>query len=567
LLGITHSLCTLEFADHRPLYDWTIEKVMPSGILPYKKENWRPKQIEFSRLNLEYTVLSKRKLIQLVSGGYVDGWDDPRMPTISAIRRRGYPYKAIQLFCDRIGISRAEGTIDITIFEETIRDYLDAEAPRIFAVMDPLKITITNWDKDLNQIILAENHPKKSNYGNREVTFSKTLYIDRSDFFDSGLNGDKLPPKGFKRLLINNTVRLKYGYVITCNEVIRDSLTNEAKELLCTYDPNTSNGQDSVNIKKPKGIIQWVSELNSVPVHLNIYDRLFSAPFPGKDKLDGDFLKDINPDSKHVITTGFIEKSISDWKYGTVFQFERLGYFYLDPISNQKQINDPVVVDKPLVFNRVVTLKDTWQQLIDNNDKKEPKVENKPSSNVIEGLSASVDTYGDFNKLDMRVGKVLEVQKHPEAENLYIQKVDCGESTGPRIIVSGLVRHFTPEQLLQQSVIVLCNLKPSKLRGVVSDGMILAAVKADDENGSNAKEIVELISPPANTNPGEKLFISESNKVLMDRSTISKDVWVRIAPKMKINPRKELCFGSDDIVIKTNYGVCVTSSISNAIVR
>lgn len=283
LEGITHSLCTLEFKDHRPLYDWVIDNVLPSGLLPYSDEGWRPQQTEFSRLNLQYTVLSKRKLIQLVEEGHVSGWDDPRMPTISGVRRRGYPSEAIRLFCNRMGISKAENNIDITVLEDCVRETLDTQAPRALAVLEPLKVTITNWPSDLgtHEIFTVERHPKDVSFGTRDVIFDQELYIDHTDFFDTGIEGDIKPPKGFKRLVPKGNVRLKYAYVITCNEVVRDS-SGKAIELKCSMDQTTRAGQSLETSTKAKGIIQWVSSKHSIATDIALYDRLFSTPAPGK---------------------------------------------------------------------------------------------------------------------------------------------------------------------------------------------------------------------------------------------------------------------------------------------
>lgn len=361
LEGITHSLCTLEFADHRPLYDWSIDTVMPSGLLPFQQEGWRPNQFEFSRLNIQYTVLSKRKLIQLVQEGHVNGWDDPRMPTISGMRRRGYPAAALKLFCDRVGISKAENNIDMSVLEDCVREVLDEQAPRAFGIEDPLKITITNWpeSKDNNKesnstegMFQVLNHPKRPELGDKVVYFDKNLFISRSDFFDTGVDGKVAPPKGFKRLVPGGQVRLKYAYVITCEEVVRDAVTGEAKELKCTFDVSTRAGQTGNSGKKVKGIIQWLSQSRATPVQWNVYDRLFATPSPGAGHADGNFLRDLNPHSSKVIPQALVESSIAETaKVGDTFQFERVGYFTVD--KNR-------TAEGKLVFNRVVTLKDTW---------------------------------------------------------------------------------------------------------------------------------------------------------------------------------------------------------------
>lgn len=266
---ITHSLCTLEFADHRPLYDWFIDTLLPSKLLPCTATK-RPTQIEFSRLNLQYTVLSKRKLIQLVQEKHVDGWNDPRMPTISGIRRRGYPASAIRLFCERIGISKAENNIDISVLEDCAREILDEEAPRLLGVLDPLKVIITDYIPSQDEdVFVVEKHPKRSELGQRRIPFSKEIFIDREDFFDTGMNGENPVPAGFKRLLLGGQVRLKYAYVITCNHIHRDE-EGKVCQLDCTYDPNTRAGVTPEGSKRVKGIIQWVSASLAVPFEVHL---------------------------------------------------------------------------------------------------------------------------------------------------------------------------------------------------------------------------------------------------------------------------------------------------------
>lgn len=348
--GITHSLCTLEFSDHRPLYDWFIDKLEASDILPHSKKGWRPTQIEFSRLNLQYTVLSKRKLIKLVTEKHVQGWDDPRMPTISGIRRRGYPASAIRLFCDRVGISKAENNIDMTVLEDCVRDTLDWDAPRAFAIADPIKVNISNWPENEVKSFQAERHPKRPELGSRMLPFSGSLYIDRDDFFDTGVDGTVAPPKGFKRFLPGGQVRLKNAYVITCNEVIRDPITGKATELSCSYDERTLGGVTPPDTKKVKGIIQWVSAAHGLKAELRLYDRLFATPSPGKQT--DNFLDDINKESIKIFPDSVIEESLLNSPLKTSFQFERLGYFILDEIVGNEQ--------KTFIFNRIVTLRDTW---------------------------------------------------------------------------------------------------------------------------------------------------------------------------------------------------------------
>lgn len=357
LEGITHSLCSLEFADHRPLYDWFLDVLGPSKLIAFAEKGWRPVQTEFSRLNLQYTVLSKRKLIQLVTEKHVAGWDDPRMPTISGVRRRGFPAAAIKLFCDRTGISKAENNIDWTVLEDCVRETLDLSAPRAFALLDPIKVTITNWPSAAVEEFEAENHPKRPELGKRRIPLNSEIFIDRDDFFDTGADGSIKPPKGYKRLLPGGQVRLKFAYVVTCNEVVRDA-AGRVSELLVTYDVATRAGATAEGQKKVKGIIQWLARSNAQPADLVLYDRLFVAPSPGKGHPDEDFLRDINPHSMTVASTAVVEKGVAEAAPGATFQFERIGYFCRDrPTAISSAAIDNSAAPR---FNRVVTLKDTW---------------------------------------------------------------------------------------------------------------------------------------------------------------------------------------------------------------
>jgi len=360
LEAITHSLCSLEFADHRPLYDWLLDALSPSGLIPpLSEKGWRPVQTEFSRLNLQYTVLSKRKLIQLVTEKHVEGWDDPRMPTISGVRRRGFPAEAIKLFCDRTGISKAENNIDWAVLEDCVRETLDNTAPRAFALQDPIKVTITNLPEETTEVFQPENHPKQPNLGSRQVPFCKHLLLDRDDFFDTGVDGSIKPPKGYKRLVPGGQVRLKYAYVITCDEVVRDS-AGKAIELKVSFDASTRAGATAEGQKKVKGIIQWLAQSNAEPIDLLLYDRLFLTPAPGKDQPDEDFLKDINPNSMTVAPRAVVEKGVATAAPGSTFQFERIGYFCRDrPVASGGGDTGDSKGGK-VRFNRVVTLKDTW---------------------------------------------------------------------------------------------------------------------------------------------------------------------------------------------------------------
>jgi glutaminyl-tRNA synthetase len=363
LEGITHSLCTLEFAEHRPLYDWTIDNLMNSGLFPsdLASKGYRPYQYEFSRLNIQHTVLSKRKLIQLVQEKHVQGWDDPRMPTISGLRRRGYTSDIIKMFCYRIGVSKSESNFDYSVLEDCAREILDEQCPRAFAIENPLKVTIINHSGEMEEL-QVENHPKKPELGTRKIPFTSSLFIDRDDFFDTGIDGKTPPPKGFKRLLLGSQVRLKFAYVITCEEVVRDPLTKEVIELRCRYHSDTKSGNTPAGMKKVKGIIHWLSSANSVPVTFHLYDRLFGTAIPGYHQPDGNFLKDLNQNSLKTIPNALLESSVtesasegSDDREPRRYQFERIGYFLLDK-------KDSSLSEKKYVFNRIVTLRDGWSE-------------------------------------------------------------------------------------------------------------------------------------------------------------------------------------------------------------
>jgi glutaminyl-tRNA synthetase len=330
LEGITHSLCTLEFEDHRPLYDWFLEQLdVPC----------HPRQIEFSRLNLEYTVMSKRKLTELVNEGHVDGWDDPRMPTIAGLRRRGYSPASLREFARRIGITKADNTVEMGVLEDCIREDLNEMAPRRMAVLNPLKVVLTNYPEGQSEQLRAPNHPQKPELGDRELPFSRELYIDQNDFMEN-------PPKGFKRLVSGGEVRLRNAYVIRCDEVIKDGHGNVI-ELRCSYDANTL-GKNPEG-RKVKGVIHWVEAHNAIEAEVRQYDRLFSVPNP--DARGGDYREMLNPESLCSLAVCYLEPSLIQAKPGDQFQFEREGYFCLDEMHVHGQ--------KP-VYNRTVTLRDTW---------------------------------------------------------------------------------------------------------------------------------------------------------------------------------------------------------------
>jgi glutaminyl-tRNA synthetase len=352
--GITHSLCTLEFEDHRPLYDWCVDKVdlahspellepLTANGLPFEAS--KPRQIEFSRANLNYTVMSKRKLMALVQAGLVDGWDDPRMPTLQGIRRRGYTPASLRLFAERLGVSKQNSLIDFSVLEGCLREDLDVAAPRRMAVVEPLKLVLTNLPEDHVETLGFANHPKDEAFGSREVPFSNELWIERDDFAE-------VPPKGFKRLIPGGEVRLRGAGIVRCDEMVKDEAGNVV-ELHGTLDPESRPGMEGAN-RKIKGTIHWVSARHAVPAEIRLYDRLFSVADPDDDS-DGKTYRDhLNPDSRRT-ARGYVEPSVAGAAPEQSFQFERLGYFVADRRDH--------ATDAP-VFNRSVTLRDTWASKI-----------------------------------------------------------------------------------------------------------------------------------------------------------------------------------------------------------
>ena len=332
--GITHSICTCEFEDHRPLYDWLVEAV---GF------NEPPKQIEFARLNLSRTVMSKRKLKELVDDGYVSGWDDPRMPTISGLRRRGYTPEAIRDFCDRIGVAKSVSTVDIALLEHCVREDLNKRVSRVMAVLRPLKVVIENYPEGQVEELDAENNPEDPGAGSRKIPFSRELYIERDDFRED-------PPKKFFRLAPGKEVRLKHAYIIKCEEMVKDEKTGEVVELRCTYDPETRSGSET-NTRKVKGTLHWVSALHSLEGEVWMYDHLFTKENP--EEGGEDFKENLNPNSLEIIESCKLEPSLRGAEPGSRYQFLRKGYFSVDDDSSKEKH----------VFNLIVSLKDTWAKM------------------------------------------------------------------------------------------------------------------------------------------------------------------------------------------------------------
>jgi len=333
---ITHSICTLEFENHRPLYDWYIQAI---GI-------FAPRQIEFARLNLTYTVMSKRKLLELVRDGHVTGWNDPRMPTIAGIRRRGYTPEAMRAFCAEIGVSKYDGVVEINVLENAVRADLNKRAPRVMAVLHPLKVVITNYPEGQVDMLDAVNNPEDPAAGSRQVPFSREIYVEQDDFRE-------VPPKKFYRLALGNEVRLRWGYFIKCTDVVKDPATGEVKELHCTYDPATRGG-NAPDGRKVQGTIHWVSVKHALDAEVRLYDHLFKVQAP-EDVAEGvDYKTNLNPESLVTLQHAKLEPSLAQAEPGTRVQFERVGYFCVDTVDSKP--------GKP-VFNRTVSLRDSWQKI------------------------------------------------------------------------------------------------------------------------------------------------------------------------------------------------------------
>lgn len=334
--GITHSLCSLEYEDHRPLYDWFLDEL----------EIYHPRQIEFARLNLNYTVLSKRKLRQLVNGKHVNGWDDPRMPTLSGLRRRGYTSESIRTFCDRIGIAKAYTIIDIALLEHCIREDLNKRAPRVMGVLNPIKVVIDNYPEGQVEWMDAVNNPEDPSAGTRKVPFSKVLYIEQDDFREE-------PPPKYYRLSPGREVRLRYAYFVKCTSFVKDEKTGQVVEVHCTYDPETHGG-DAPDGRKVKATLHWLSAEHAVQAEVRLYDRLFTKENPDDVEEGEHFLDYLNPESLVVLKDSMVEPSLKDAEPGTRVQFERQGYFAVDPDTKK---------ERRLIFNRTVALRDTWAKI------------------------------------------------------------------------------------------------------------------------------------------------------------------------------------------------------------
>ena len=452
--GITHSICTLEFEDHRPLYDWFLDEL----------KVFHPQQIEFARLNLTYTIMSKRRLMELVEQGYVTGWNDPRMPTISGLRRRGYTPESIRKFCERIGVAKRDSIVDMALLEYSIREDLNKRASRVMAVLRPLRVVIDNYPEEKVEYLDAENNPEDPGMGSRKIPFSRVLYIEQEDFRED-------PPKKFFRLTPGREVRLKHAYYIKCERVVKDEKTGEVVELHCTYDPETRGGW-SKDGRKVKGTLHWVSADQSLKSEVRLYDHLFVKPNPGDEKDVSDFKTLLNSNSLEALTSCRVEPSLADAEPGSRYQFLREGYFCVDSIDSS--------ADK-LVFNRTVTLRDTWAK-IEKAQKKtgRPKAAKKPAplSEKRDGHKpvAQEITIEDFSKLDLRVAIVREAGLVEGADKLIRLMVDLGEGRLRQVFAGIRSAYPEPEKLVGKKVIIVANLKPRQMKFGLSEGMALAGV-------------------------------------------------------------------------------------------
>ncbi|MCW8139265.1 MAG: glutamine--tRNA ligase/YqeY domain fusion protein [Planctomycetota bacterium] len=455
---ITHSICTLEFEAHRPLYDWCIEK---AGV-------FRSRQLEFARLNLTYTVMSKRKLAEMVREGVVRGWDDPRMPTLAGLRRRGYTPEAIRAFCERIGVAKADSTVDVGLLEYYVREDLNRRSPRLNAVLRPLKVVITNFPEGEVRELDCPLHPEDPAAGSRKVPFTRTLLVERDDFREEAV-------KQWYRLAPGKEVRLRYACLLTCDEVVKDD-QGQVVELRCTMDPGSWGG-NAPDGRTVKGTLHWVSAERSIPLEARLYDRLFRVEEPGTTE-GVSFLDEVNPDSL-VTVEGRGEPWLANVKPGDGVQFERLAYFCVDPDSRP---------GRP-VFNRTVTLRDSWAKLEAKltgkqeakpapapKPAKEPK---KPKEKAKAPEPAAEVGIEDFQKLDLRVGVVKVAEVVPQADKLLRLEVDLGDGR-PRQVFSGIRASYPdPGVLVGKRVAVLVNLKPRQMKFGLSEGMVLAAGGAE----------------------------------------------------------------------------------------
>jgi glutaminyl-tRNA synthetase len=476
---ITHSICTVEFEAHRPLYDWCIRET----------EMFPSQQIEFARGNLTYTVMSKRKLLELVQKKLVSGWDDPRMPTLAGLRRRGYTPEAIRAFWERVGVAKTDSVVDVGLLEHTLREDLNRRSPRVMAVLRPLKVVIENFPEGEVRELEAPLHPEDPAQGTRKVPFSRVVYVEREDFRED-------PPKDWFRLAPGREVRLRYACLVRCTDVVKDA-RGEVTELRCTWDP-ASWGGTAPDGRTVRGTLHWVSAAHAVPAEVRLYDRLFSVENPGTTE-GKSFVDEMNPESLVRVEGAQIEPYLGKAKAGDRVQFERLGYFCADPDSAPGK----------LVWNRTVTLKDGWAR-IEAKGRPSPLPSPREAGRGKEGKEqkapapaaapAGVITIDDLNRVDLRVGIVREAAHVPEAEKLIKLMVDLGEAK-PRQIFTGLRQYYPdPAALVGKRVAVVANLKPRQMKFGLSEGMILAG-----GGGGRPHRIVTFDDGPDAPQPGDKI--------------------------------------------------------------
>jgi glutaminyl-tRNA synthetase len=474
---ITHSICTLEFESHRPLYDWCIKE---TGSFPSR-------QIEFARLNLTYTVMSKRKLLELVQKGLVSGWDDPRMPTLAGLRRRGYTPEAIRAFCERIGVSKADSVVDVGLLEHALRQDLEKRCPRAMAVLRPLKLVIENFPERETRTLEAPLHPDDPAFGSRKLPFSRELYVERDDFLEA-------PPKDWFRLAPGREVRLRYACLVTCKEVIKDA-SGQVVELRCTWDP-ASWGGSAPDGRTVRGTLHWVSAAHAVSAEARLYDRLFAVESPGATE-GKSFVDELNSDALVRLADVKVEPWLGTQAPGTRVQFERLGYFCADPEGTAGRT----------VWNRTVTLKDGWAKVahkVAQPAAKAPgaKAQGKagPAGRAAPGAPPAEIGIDDLARVDLRVGIVREAALVPEAQKLIKLAVDLGEGRLRQIFTGLRADYPEPSALVGQRVVVVANLKPRQMKFGQSEGMILAA-----GGEGRGHRVVTFADGPGAPEPGDKV--------------------------------------------------------------
>ncbi len=479
---ITHSICTVEFEAHRPLYDWCIRET----------ELFPSRQIEFARGNLTYTIMSKRKLLELVGKRAVSGWDDPRMPTLAGLRRRGYTPEAIRAFWERVGVAKTDSIVDVGLLEHTLRQDLEKRAPRVMAVLRPLKLVIENFPEGEVRELDAPLHPEDPSHGTRRVPFSRVVYIERDDFRED-------PPKEFFRLAPGREVRLRYACLVRCKDVIKDG-NGQVVELRCTWDPGSWGGS-APDGRRVQGTLHWVSAPHAVNAEVRLYDRLFAVENPGADEARS-FFEELNPEALVRLVDCQIEPYLASAAVGARYQFERLGYFCVDSGS---------APGKP-VWNRTVTLKDTWAKIAAKSELKSGGARSskavapapKPARSAADKPQAPGEiTVDEFLKVDLRVGIVREAAAVPEADKLIRLMVDLGEGR-QRQIFTGLRAHYPdPALLIGKRVVVVANLKPKQMKFGVSEGMILAAGGLSD--GDRPHRIATFEDGDGAPDPGDQI--------------------------------------------------------------